>query len=376
MSLIAADDLTALGAVIFGLAWLGFWADRHPVARKVSGVPWVLTAALLLSNTGVIPLESPAYDFVGTHLLPLGIPFLLFKADFRTVFTKGGWVLPCFGIACAGISLGAILGFHLFDLGPEGAKIAGTYAGAFIGGASDFVAISQAVNMTPQTFSVSVGASAPAAIVGLMILVSIPSIAFIRRNIPSRIMDEARAAQMQTMEEEFPRLRLDHIAGAIAISFSICAVSLLISRRWGLEHYNLLIVTLITVALANLMPRRMAKLEGDFPLGMLCMYAFFAVIGAGTNSVTFLLQAPVLFVYCTFMLCVHFAVVLIAAKLFKLDLADALMGSAAAIIGAAAAAGVASAKGWRTLVTPAIAVGMFGKVIANFIGIAIVKWLS
>lgn len=376
MSLIAPDNVTALAAVIFGLAWLGFWADRHPVARKVSGVPWVLTVALLLSNTGVIPLESAAYGFVGTYLLPLGIPFLLFKANFRTVFTQGGWVLPCFGIACVGVSLGAILGFHLFDLGEEGAKIAGTYAGAFIGGVSDFVAISQAVNMTPQTFSVSLGASAPAAIVGLMILVSIPSIGFIRRNIPSRIMDEAIAAEAQKKEEEFPRLRLDHIAAAIAISFAICAVSALICKRWNLGHYNLFVVTLITVALANLAPRQFAKLEGDFPLGMLCMYAFFAVIGAGTNAVSFLQTAPILFVYCTFMLCVHFVVVLAFAKLFRLDLADALMGSAAAIVGAAAAAGIASAKGWRTLVTPAIAVGMFGKVIANFIGLAIVKWLS
>ena len=373
--MIAPDNITALAAVIFGLAWLGFWADRHPIARKISGVPWVLTAALLLSNTGVIPLQSPAYDFVGQYLLPLGIPFLLFKANFRTVFTQGGWVLPCFGIACIGVSLGSILGFHLFDLGPEGAKIAGTYAGAFIGGVSDFVAISQAVDMTPQTFSVSLGASAPAAIVGLMILVSIPSIGFIRRHIPSRIMDEATAEQALNKEEEFPRLRLDHISFAIALSLAICAVSMFISKRWNLEHYNLLFVTMITVALANLAPNRFAKLEGDFPLGMLCMYAFFAMIGAGTDAVSFLKAAPILFVYCTFMLVVHFVVVLIAAKIFKFDLADALMGSAAAIVGAAAAAGIASAKGWKTLVTPAIAVGMFGKVIANFIGIAIVKWL-
>jgi uncharacterized membrane protein len=106
------------------------------------------------------------------------------------------------------------------------------------------------------------------------------------------------------------------------------------------------------------------------------MYTFFAMIGAGTDAVAFLKAAPVLFVYCSFMLAVHFVVVLIGGKLFKLDLADVLMGSAAAIVGAAAAAGIASAKGWKTLITPAITVGMFGKVIANFIGIAIVKLLS
>ncbi|MEP7242817.1 MAG: DUF819 family protein [Gammaproteobacteria bacterium] len=374
---IAADNLPALAAVLFGLAWLGFWADRHPIARKISGVPWVLTGGLLLSNIGIIPIESPAYGFVGQYLLPLGIPFLLFKANFRTVFSQGGWVLPAFLIASVGICVGAVLGFFLFDLGPEGAKIAGTYAGAFIGGVTDFVAISQAVNMTPTTFSVSLSASAPAAILGLLALVSLPSIGIVRKWIPSKIIDEHEAQEVSAeTKEEFPRFRLEHIAAAITISFAICAASAVICKIWNLGTYNLFVITIITVVLANLAPRQFAKLEGDFALGMLCMYVFFAMIGAGTDAVAFMKAAPILFVYCTFMIAVHFVVVLAVARLFKLDLADVIMGSAAAIVGAAAAAGIASAKGWKTLVTPAIAVGMFAKVIANFIGIAIVKWLS
>ena len=53
-----------------------------------------------------------------------------------------------------------------------------------------------------------------------------------------------------------------------------------------------------------------------------------------------------------------------------------MIASGAAIVGPAAAAGIAIAKGWKVLVTPGIAMGMLGKVIANFIGIAIAKWLS
>jgi uncharacterized membrane protein len=373
---IAADNLTALGAVLFGLAWLGFWADRHPIARKVSGVPWVLTAGLLLSNIGVIPIESPAYGFVGQYLLPLGIPFLLFKANFRKIFTDGGWVLPAFAIASVGICIGAVTGFYLFGLGAEGAKIAGTYAGAFIGGVTDFVAISQAVNMTPTTFSVSLSASAPAAILGLLVLVTLPSLQIVRRHIPSKIIEQANEVEKLKLAEEFPRFRLNHIAAAITMSLAICALANVICAHWNLSQYKLFVITLITVILANAAPTQFAKLEGEFALGMLCMYTFFAMIGAGTDAVAFLKAAPVLFVYCSFMLAVHFVVVLIGGKLFKLDLADVLMGSAAAIVGAAAAAGIASAKGWKTLITPAITVGMFGKVIANFIGIAIVKLLS
>jgi len=375
MSLIPADATTALAAVIFGLAWLGFWADHNKYARKVSGVPWVLTVALILSNTRVIPLESPAYGFVSQYLLPLGVPFLLFKANLRTVFTQGGWVLSTFLIASVGVVVGAVSGYFLFDLGDAGAKIAGTYAGAFIGGVVNFVAISQAVQMTPTEFSVSLGASAPASIVGLLILVTLPSIPFIRRHIPSKIIDQADAADVTHEAEELPRFRLDHVSAAIAISLAICAVSNYICTRFGIGTYNLFVVTVITVILANIAPRQFAKLEGDFALGMLCMYAFFAMIGAGTDAVGFVRSAPILFVYCTFMLVVHFIVLLVASKLLKFALAEVIIGSGAAIVGPAASAGIASAKGWKTLLTPAITIGMLGYVIANFVGIAIYQWL-
>jgi len=376
MSLIDAQNTTALAAVIFGLAWLGFWADRNQYTRKFSGVPFVLTGALLLSNTGVIPMEAPAYGFVGQYLLPLGIPLLLFKANVRTVLTEGARVLPPFLVACVGVSIGAIVGFFVFDLGDAGAKVAGTYAGGFIGGVSDFVAVSQAVEMTPTEFTVALGASAPAAIVGLLILVTLPTLGFVRRHFPSQFIDPAKDGKTVDMDGELPRFRLDHISAAITISLTIGALSRWISARFGIEHYNLIVITIVTVILVNLLPRQFAKLEGDFALGMLFMYAFFAMVGAGTDAVTFMHSAPVLFFYCTFMLIVQFIVVLLVARLFRWDLADVIIGSGAAIVGPAAAAGIAMAKGWKAHVTPGIAMGMLGKVIANFIGIAIFKWLS
>jgi uncharacterized membrane protein len=239
----------------------------------------------------------------------------------------------------------------------------------------NFVAISQAVQMTPTEFSVSLGASAPASIVGLLILVTLPSIPFIRRHIPSKIIDQADAADVTQEAEELPRFRLNHVSAAIAISLAICAVSNYICTRFGIGTYNLFVVTVITVILANIAPRQFAKLEGDFALGMLCMYAFFAMIGAGTDAVGFVRSAPILFVYCTFMLVVHFIVLLVASKLLKFDLAEVIIGSGAAIVGPAASAGIASAKGWKTLLTPAITIGMLGYVIANFVGIAIYQWL-
>jgi len=375
MPLIGADNSLALGAVVFGLAWLGFWIDRQPISRVVPGVPWVIAAGVLLSNTGIIPREAPAYGFVGQYLLPLGVPLLLFKANLRTVVSQSGLVLPAFLLASLGVCLGALSGLFLFDLGADGAKVAGTYAGAFIGGVVNFVAISQALEMSPTQFSVSLSASAPASVLGLLVLVTLPAIPFIRRHIPSPLMAAETAADPRHASEDVVRLRLDHLAAAVAIGLAICAVSGAICARFDIQTYNLFVISLIVLAVANIAPKQFARLEGDFELGMFCMYAFFAIIGAGTDAIGFIHAAPILFVYCSYLLGIQFVVILLGAKFFKIDLAPAIIGAAAAIVGAAAAAAIASSKGWRSLISPGITVGMLGYALANFVGITLARIL-
>jgi len=230
----------------------------------VPGVPWVIGIGLVLSNTGVIPSEAPAFGFVGQYLLPLGIPFLLFKANLRSVFADGGWVLPAFIISSIGVCLGAITGFFMFDLGPEGAEIAGTYAAAFVGGVVNFVAVSQAVEMSPTQFSVALSASAPVSVLGLIVLATLPSMPFIRRHFPSDIIDRAEVVAVSGVDESAPRFRADHVALGIAMSFAICSLSAFVSAKLGMSNYNLFFITVFTVILANIAPRQLE------PAGRFC----------------------------------------------------------------------------------------------------------
>jgi uncharacterized membrane protein len=62
-------------------------------------------------------------------------------------------------------------------------------------------------------------------------------------------------------------------------------------------------------------------------------------------------------------------VTLLLAKIFKLGLPEALVGSNACILGPPTAAAMAWAMGWKSLVTPAVLCGTFGYATANFIGV-------
>lgn len=375
MALIASDNHAALLAVLLALVCIGLWSERNRIASKIPAVVWVLGGGVLLSNFGLIPHSAPAYDFIGGVIMPIAIPLLLFKATFTRILGESGRVLPLFFIGAIGVGVGAVIANALIDLGQYGPHIAATYAAAWIGGMTDMVAMAEITNLPPDVFAVAVSASAPVSIIGLMILVSLPNIAMIRRQLPSPICD-AQAEETVATEEARPEFDLVHISFALALSAAICWASVWIASATGFGHYSLFIVTLIAVVIANLFPGPMHALKGDFDLGMFIMYVFFAMIGATTDMTAFVTSAPVYFVFGLIIILVHVAIVLVVARLLKSDLAEAIIGSGANIVGAAAAAGIATSKGWKSLVTPAIATGMLGKAIANFFGVAVFQILN
>src|SRR3954471_11506034 len=85
-SLIQPDDHAALWAIMAAGTAISIWLEqRFRWAARLSGPVLALLMAMALSNTRVVPMESRAYDFVTEWLVPLAIPLLLFRANFRQI---------------------------------------------------------------------------------------------------------------------------------------------------------------------------------------------------------------------------------------------------------------------------------------------------
>ena len=376
LTLIGTEDLFALGAVLVGLAWFGFWADGNRLGKTTSGVLWVIVGGMALSNLGVVPFKAPIYDFIGGSLVPLAIPLLLYNADLRRILRESGPVIITFGIACGGTVAGAVVGYHLIDLGEIGAKAAGAYTGGWTGGAVNFVAVATAVEMTPDEVSVAISANSVVSIMALVSLITLPSVALVRRWVPSRIMQEQdQRAAAEAAADQPDRLHPSHVAGALGLSFAICAAAYAFADWVGLPNYAILFVTILALLAANLFPKALTRLQGSFGLGMIIMYLFFAAVGCGTNAIAFIDSAMSLFVYSVVILAVHLLVVLTAARMLRIDLAEAIVAAGAALVGPAPTAAIAAARGWKTLVTPGIMCGILGYAIGTFIGVGVAKLL-
>ena len=72
----------------------------------------------------------------------------------------------------------------------------------------------------------------------------------------------------------------------------------------------------------------------------------------------------------------HMLVIFIGSRFFKLELAEVIIASTACALGPANAAALAAGKRWQALVVPSVMLGVFGYVIANFLGVTLAFILS
>ena len=100
------------------------------------------------------------------------------------------------------------------------------------------------------------------------------------------------------------------------------------------------------------------------------MQVFFATVGASGSVSSVVIQAPSLFLFSFVQIAVHLAIVLGVGKLLKFDRKSLLLASNANVGGPTTGAGMANAKGWRTLLVPTVLVGIFGYAVATFLSIA------
>ena len=156
----------------------------------------------------------------------------------------------------------------------------------------------------------------------------------------------------------------------------VCAVSLAIASALQVESLFILVVTAVSLLVANLGRPLVRQVGSDFEIGTLFMYIFFVVIGAGANLGEVLGAALPIIAFIVVMVLVHLVLLVIIGKLLKLDLAEVLVASNACILGPAPAAALAASKGWQPLVAPGILVGMLGYAIATFIGVSITAVLG
>jgi uncharacterized membrane protein len=368
-----AAVLATLATVAAFFFWLEQWT-RWKMFRLFPPLLFIYATPLILSNTGVLPSASPAYDVLNQFGLPVFITLLLLSVDVGAavrIMGKGVFVML---LGTAGIIIGAPIAYFIVHrwLPPDAWKGFGALAGSWIGGTGNMAAVAGGLDTPPAAFGLAVLADNVIYVIWLPILLGSKSFAdrFNRwaRVSEDRVAKMEAAARAEAITKTDQPLLLRHLLYLAALALLVTAISAWLAPQLPVidpilstSTWRVLIVTTIGLAL-SFTPAR--SLPRSHEIAMAIVYVFVAGMGARA-SLAGLADAPVFLLGAFIWIVIHGLFCLAGAWLFRVDVHSAAIASAANV-GGAASAPVVAAYHRESLVPASILMALLGYAIGNY----------
>ena len=374
--------LTVLLAVLAGL----FLLQRHPLGNRLFRVVPLLVfcyfVPALLSNTGIIPVESELYVFIRRVLLPASLVLLVLSTDIPAVISLGRDAVVLFLAGTVSIALGGPIAFlalgWMFPVEALDQAWRGLAAlcGSWIGGGANFVAVGESVGASAATMSLMVVVDVGIANIWMAILLLFAGRERAmddRLGADRRRIDEVRARVEKYQNEVARPANLADMLAILAIGIGTTGVVTWIASYLPdigtiINGFTwvVFLVTAVGVAL-SFTPLRRLEGAGASTVGTVFLYLLVATIGASAQFSQVAENLPLLAVGALWML-LHAIAMLTVRRVLRAPVFFLAVGSQANVGGAASAPVVAAAF-HPALATVGVLLAVLGYVLGTYAGI-------
>jgi uncharacterized membrane protein len=366
--------------VLFVLATVvlaALWLETHIVAfRKLGAAATAILAALLLSNTGLIPGTSPVYDFLMGPGVLAGVILVLLSVNLSSLRDAGRPMVLAFAIGAAGSAVGAVVMALVLGraVGPDTWKLSGQFTATYIGGGMNFAAVGQELQTQSDLFAAGIAADVIVTAVWLVACLVLPELFPRSANagVPSTD-DDASARPDATglaarLRSSVGPITLVDLAGLAVVTFGAIWASDVCAAFWPAVPR---VIWLTTIALGVAQVPLIRSLSGSVVLGNFLLLLFLASNGAKSVVANIVAVGPAIFYFAAGTVAIHGVIIFGIGRLLKLNGDVLSIASQANVGGATTAMSLAAARRRPDLILPGVAVGMLGNAIGNYAGIAI-----
>ena len=379
--MLSPDNHLGIFAALMGLATIAFWLQTTRIGALLTGTVLVILMAIVAANAGLIPHQAPAYDFVFTYLVPVLIPLFLLQGDVRRLLREASRTTLAFIVASAGTVAGVLLAISLLDLSAlagnaniaatdKQSAIAGLFAATYIGGSVNYAALGEMTGLSNDAsfFSAATAADNLFSAIFLGVLGLLPGMQWLARRFNEHPKTKNPASSSEELERNAVSMTPTSLCTALAVATLLVTLSDAFSAWLNFSGGRYIILTILTLALATMVPKLRVWCTGGFELGVVLSFVFFGSIAAGADVVAMLSVAPILIALVSILLTTHLICLLVVGRWLKLTLPELLTASNAAVLGATTAPAMAAAKGWYDQITPGVLVGVLGYSLGTLIG--------
>jgi len=369
--------ITNTVAVFFVLAFaviVSLWLEkRYKTFKKLGAGAIAILIGIALSNSGFLPGDSPAYDFLMSQGVSASIVLILLSVDIRSIKKAGPTMLKAFLLGAVGSALGAMtMSYFLADsIGGEAYKLAGQFTGTYVGGGMNFAALGRAFDTNSDLFTAGIAADVIITAIWLVVCLAAP-ILLTRKTDTPETLEELPKDNTYTIEQSLYRsdgsMKIAHMAVLVTVVFGTIWISEALGKQFPVLPEILWLTTLVLIAAQ--IPY-IKSISGGAMLGNYLLLLFLASNGAKSVVANIIAVGPAVFYFAMGTIALHGIFLFGVGYLLKIDAGTLAVASQANVGGSSSALALASARGYTDKILPGIAVGLLGYAVGNYLGLVV-----